>query len=912
MQSLTNLGNALTAQGDLDEAIAAYQRAVFLDPAFALARNNLGTTYRAQGKLDEAAHCFREVLRHDPAFAEAHVNLGDVLQAQGKLDQALNCYREALCLKADPAVLAVAHSNLIFLMYYQDAHDPAAIYRECQRWNERHARALAQAIEPHTNDRVRDRRLRIGYISPDFRNHALSFFIMPLLANHDRSQFEVFCYANVVRPDAITDRMRGLADVWRSIVGLTDQQVAGLVRQDQIDILVELTMHSAGNRLLVFARKPAPVQIAWLGINGTTGLSTIDCRLTDPFLDPPGCNDSVYSEETVRLPETHWCYDPLTDEPPVNALPAGDNGFFTFGCLNNFMKVNDGVLSLWARVLDSVPNSRLLLLAPRGEGRENAIASLQRLGAAHDRVTFVDHRPRPEYLRLYHDIDLGLDTFPYNGHTTGLDGLWMGVPSVTLVGKTVVGREGYSQLCNVGLQELAAETADQYVQIAVNLAGDLPRLQRLRSSLRQRMLNSPLMDAVRFVRHMERVYRQKWQGWCQGGKQNSIEMRSRRNMNSIAQTLDMAIRYHQEGNRYLAEQLYRKILDSDPENVDALHLLGVVSAQAGNREFAKDCIARAVRLNPQFAEAHFNLGNVFREAGELDEAAASYQETLRLAPNHAEAHFHLGNVRHMQGRFDEAATYLQSVLRLSPQHAKGHNSLGVVLLSQGRLDEAVDVLRQAVKLNPQLAMAHNNLGNVLKAQGKLEEAVQCYQQALRCKADYADAHYNLGVALQEQGSVTEAVESFRRALRYRPDYVEAHYNLGTLLMEQGMLGEAAACYREALRLNPDFAEAYTNLGNTLREQGRLDDAVANYRHAVAVKPQCIEARNSLGMALLEQGQIAEAVTCFEQCLQVEPKFAWRRRTLGGCTRSKATRPRPRRPIGKPCKCNRPSTWHMSA
>src|SRR5262249_31125231 len=281
--------------------------------------------------------------------------------------------------------------------------------------------------------------------------------------------------------------------VWRSTVQLSDQQMAELIRSDGIDVSIDLELHAAHNRLLVFARKPAPVQVSWLGYPGTTGLPTIDYRLTDPYLDPPGLFDAFYSEESLRLPETFWCYNPPPDAVPVSALPALESGAITFGCLNNFCKVNDGCLSLWAEVLRAVPRSRLLLLAPPGQARDPVLSALGRGGIAAARVEFVDPRPRPEYLKLYHRIDLGLDPLPYNGHTTSLDAFWMGVPTLTLVGRTVVGRAGWSQLCNLGLKELAAETPGQFVALAARVAADLPRLQELRATLRQRMQQSPLM-----------------------------------------------------------------------------------------------------------------------------------------------------------------------------------------------------------------------------------------------------------------------------------------------------------------------------------------------------------------------------------------------------------------------------------
>jgi predicted O-linked N-acetylglucosamine transferase (SPINDLY family) len=358
--------------------------------------------------------------------------------------------------------------------------------------------------------------LRIGYVSPDFRDHADSFFTVPLLSNHDHGRFEIFCYSQVAHPDALTERQRGYADIWRDIAGLSDQQVADLVRGDRIDVLVDLKVHTADNRLLVFARKPAPVQVTWLGYPGTTGLSAMDYRLTDPYLDPPGLFDACYAEESLRLPDTFWCYNPLSDRPPASALPALESGAITFGCLNAFSKINDGCLALWAQALQAVPGSRLLLQAPRGPARDKVLTALQRGGIAAARVQFADRRSRQEYLELYHQIDLCLDPLPYNGHTTSLDAFWMGVPTLTLLGRTVVGRAGWSQLCNLDLKELAAETPEQFVALAAELAGDLPRLQELRGSLRQRMERSPLMDAKRFARNVESAYREIWRRWCDG------------------------------------------------------------------------------------------------------------------------------------------------------------------------------------------------------------------------------------------------------------------------------------------------------------------------------------------------------------------------------------------------------------
>ncbi len=507
-----NLGVVLRWQGRLAECLARYERALLLKPDHAEAHCNQAIVLSQLGKFDEAVAAAQRAVRLKPDYADACMNLAGFLKELGRLDDALSAYRTALQLRPDAAYI---HSNLIVTLHYHPQYDAAAVFKECQRFNQQHAEPLRRLLLPHVNSPDPDRRLRVGYVSPHFGEHVDSFFTVPLLSHHDHRQFEIFCYADVVRPGGLTERLRSYADVWRSTVGLSDQQLADLIRSDRIDILVDLKLHTADNRLLMFARKPAPVQVSWLGCTGTTGLSTIDYRLTDPYLDPPALFDGCYSEESIRLPDSFWCYDPLADQPSVNSLPALKNTVVTFGCLNNLCKVNDGCLTLWAKVLENVAGSRLIMLAPQGQVREQVLERFEQEGVARSRVVFVVRQSRSEYLKQYLQIDLSLDTMPCSGHTTSLDAFWMGVPTVTLVSeKTPFGRATWSQLCNLGLKELAARTPEQYVALATNLAMDLKRLTELRGTLRPRMLQSPLMDAKRFASNMEQAYRQIWRKWC--------------------------------------------------------------------------------------------------------------------------------------------------------------------------------------------------------------------------------------------------------------------------------------------------------------------------------------------------------------------------------------------------------------
>jgi predicted O-linked N-acetylglucosamine transferase (SPINDLY family) len=506
-----NLGNARKGQRQIAEAIACYRRALQVKPDFVEAHSNLGLALHEQGLLDEAIASYHRALQLKPDLVEAHNNLGLTLQEQGELPEAIACYRRVLDLRPGDSG---THSNLLYALNFCPGYDPQTIRGELRRWSEQFAEPLAKHLQPHFNDRSPHRRLRVGYVSPDFRSHPVGRFLLPLLESHDHESFQIFCYASVLVPDRITESCRAHADMWRSVLGFSDQQVAEVIRRDQIDILVDLTMHMANNRLLVFARKPAPVQVTYLAYCGTTGLSTIDYRLTDPYLDPPGRFDPFYSEQSIHLPETYWCYQPLVQVPCVPRVPALKAGRVTFGCLNNFCKATAATLAAWSELLQAVPQSRLLLHAQVGRHRDRVSGFFAQQDISADRVMFVKQVPVAEYFEIYERIDVALDPFPYGGGTTTCDALWMGVPVVSLAGQTAVGRGGVSILSNVGLPELVAQDSEQYVRIAVELAQDLCRLSELRATLRDRMQASPLMNAPRFARNVEAAYRNMWQRWC--------------------------------------------------------------------------------------------------------------------------------------------------------------------------------------------------------------------------------------------------------------------------------------------------------------------------------------------------------------------------------------------------------------
>jgi predicted O-linked N-acetylglucosamine transferase (SPINDLY family) len=505
------LGNLLRTKGQLDDAIATYRHAIAIQPNFATAYCNLGAALGKKGQIDEALVAYRRAIELKPDFALAHSNLGDALKDIGQLDDAVAEFRRAVELEPGNAAL---HSNLVYILHLHPDYDAYALASEHAEWNARHALPLRNVIRAHTNDRTSNRPLRIGYISPDFRAHPVGRFLLPLFASHDKQNFQIFCYAKMIQADPITDRLRSHAHAWRPILGQSDDNFADLIRKDQIDILVDLTMHMSGNSLLVFARKPAPVQVTYLAYCSTTGLAAIDYRISDPHLDPPGINESVYSEKTIRLPETYWCYEPIITPPQIVSAPALARRYVTFGCLSNICKVSPKNLATWIDLLRAVPNSRLILSLYEGAYRDRLHEHFELSGVKRDRIQFVPKVSIPEYFASYNNIDIALDTFPYAGGTTTCDALWMGVPVVTLAGKTTVGRGGVSILTNVGLPDLIARTSDEYIRIAADLAANSTRLADLRATLRSRLEKSPLMDAVCFARNFEAAYRQMWRNWC--------------------------------------------------------------------------------------------------------------------------------------------------------------------------------------------------------------------------------------------------------------------------------------------------------------------------------------------------------------------------------------------------------------
>jgi predicted O-linked N-acetylglucosamine transferase (SPINDLY family) len=510
----TNLGLALAAAGRFADAAAVQRRAIALqgDPPTVRAYGNLGNSLLRLERMAEAIDCYRKELALHPDNADAWSHLGLALSETGRVAEGLDCYRRAVARDPRDAQL---HSNLLFLAHFDPATDATALREEHRAWAVRHAAPLAADIRPHANDRSPDRRLRIGYVSPDLYTHVVGWSILPILANHDQGRFEVVCYSDHPRPDGLTRRLRSQVDLWRDTARVDDAALAEQIRHDRVDVLVDLALHMRENRMLTFARRPAPLQVTYLGYAASTGLPQMDYRITDVHMDPPG-EPSDGPEELLRLPRCYWAYRPadaalaLDVGPP----PAARNGFVTFGSFNNFRKVNPAVIAAWAAILRQVPDARLLVVLRGGtESNPHVPALFAGHGIDPARVHLLPRQTPGGYFRLHNEVDLTLDPFPYNGGVTSLNSLWMGVPFVTLAGRRAVARAGLSILTNLQLPELIAQDVEEYVRLTAQLARDPARLAGLRGSLRNRLRQSPLMDEKRLTLDLEGLLLHAWERW---------------------------------------------------------------------------------------------------------------------------------------------------------------------------------------------------------------------------------------------------------------------------------------------------------------------------------------------------------------------------------------------------------------
>ncbi len=518
------LGELYRARQRDDDANQWYAKALSIEdagadpterPLLARAAAQVGIALISRSRWEEATAQLRRAIELMPQMPDPYVNLAYLEMRQARPQAAVDLYRRAIAL--DPSA-AVPRSYLLFALNMVDSIDPVALCDEHRAFGEWLADVTPPVIAEYRNSLDPDRPLRVGYVSPDFRDHPVAQFVAPVLDRHDASQCAFFCYSNTRYRDKHTDELQArFGDRWRDLTRLTDDQAADVIRQDSIDILIDLAGHTAESRFGVFARKPAPVQASWLGYLCTTGVRTIDYRIVDANTDPAGLTETHHTERLYRLPGSQWVYAPLVEVPIARPPPTGHAGHVVFGSFNQYPKLNDTCLALWSQVLARLPHARLRVAGIASvDVEEQMLRRLERLAIDPACVEFTKRLPRRQYLAAFNDIDIALDATPYNGATTSLDTLWMGVPVVGLAGSRSISRGTYSLLRTLGKTELIADSPAQYVELNVALAMDAQWRERLHRTLRDDLQRSPLMDVPRFVRNLEAAYRTMWQGWRAG------------------------------------------------------------------------------------------------------------------------------------------------------------------------------------------------------------------------------------------------------------------------------------------------------------------------------------------------------------------------------------------------------------
>ncbi|MBF0310482.1 MAG: tetratricopeptide repeat protein [Magnetococcales bacterium] len=679
------LVDVLREAGRLDEAMAAARQAIAADGDHPEPWMLLGNCFQEGGASDQAVVHYQQALNRNPDSAQYHYNLGNALRDLGRLEECLDSYRRALALQPD---FVRAESNRLFTLQADPAQTPQSLLEAHLAWDRRHGQPRAGRFPPPAPPREPDKVLNLGLVSADFGQHPVGYFLLPVLPHIDRGRFRLFLYSGRSREDEITARLKAQADGWRAVAPLSDDDLLRLIRQDGIDILLDLSGHTMGNRLPVFAMKPAPLQGTWAGYVGTTGLAAIDFLVTDRFENPPG-SEAFVREKLLILPDGYVCYQPPAYAPEVGELPALKNGFITFGCFNNLVKINRKVLDLWGRLLQDLPDARLLLITHQLDMtilRARLKRHFAAMGVA-ERVMLRGRLPHEELLARYNDIDIALDPFPYSGGLTTLEALWMGVPVVTLGGERFCSRHSISHLSVVGMTDGIATDEATYRQKALELAADRPRLAELRRTLRPRMAASPACDGARLAANLQTGLRRLWQAQCPppGPPEGSVraKVEGLREQGRLQEALQ-ASRELPEGS--LSALLLR---------VDLLDRLDRFEEAAG-------IYGELLRLKPEIPELHHNLGAVRLRQGRVREAIGHLERALSLGLDEATLHANLGNAHLLLGTdLDACARHMALALERRPDDAC--TAVLLTFVQQKRCDwQGFDTLRQRV-VEPALA-----------------------------------------------------------------------------------------------------------------------------------------------------------------------------------------------------------------
>ncbi len=697
------------------EALEYAARAQVLAPHDPVVYYCAALAHKQLDQLDEAKKKLLQALELKPEYAEAYRGLADVLLSLGDADSAVVAVRRAIQCKPD---FRDAHALLLYALHYPSSSTQEEVYDATVELCQRFCNAIPR-ISNHVNDRTPDRQLKIGYISGEFNRHPVGFFFEQALAYHDSGRVLTYCYNNGPVTDWLTERLKTYATVWHNISGLCDDAVVEQILQDEIDILVDLSGHIGSGRIGVVARKPAPIQVSWIGYYNTSGLDTIDYIIMDSDTLPASMVP-LFTERVVYMPDSRFCYTPPSDTIKVSSLPALRNGFITFGCFNNISKISSEIIAVWSCLLKRMPDA-LLVLKWNSFACESVVerftSMFEQHGISAERVEYRKSSDYGTLLEEYGDIDIALDPFPFSGATTTCEALWMGVPVITMPGPLPVGRQTLALLNVIGLPDYIADSSESYIELAFQHAHDLEALADLRQRLRDMMATSPLCDGQRFTVELESAYRLMWQRWCDG-------------------TIN-------DGARSPIE-----ILPAVPE---IAYNRGVALLSEKRWHESKCFLEQALTINPEFPEALNNLGIVSYYLGELEAAEAWLNRAIMLRPGFVEALNNQGRVLTARKKESDALLVFSEVIRLDPCHFQAWNNLGELHRNAGRVAKARACFRKAVNYQSDFIEALNNLAN-LYLQYDAVKGFQAYKKLVKMFPDNSEVRSNLIFAMHYSDS----------------------------------------------------------------------------------------------------------------------------------------------------------------
>jgi predicted O-linked N-acetylglucosamine transferase (SPINDLY family) len=892
-EALNSRGNVLRDLGRLEEALASFDAALVLKPGFVLAHCNRGNTLLDLGQPRAAFTCFDALLKHLPDDGEALFGrASSLLRLQESLEWAVTDFARAAERGIDRAETLVGRSAaLAELQRHAEAAEclaellEIAPERQYARGSLMHSRLQScnwsdlsagtarivhdvresrktiypsallsltdlpdvqlQCARAVVEDKYRKntslgacavpsgrtgRRLRVAYVSADFRDHPVSHLLVGVLERHDRDRLEVIgISARSGEGGDFERRVQGAFDRFIDIADRGDREVAQLLRELEVDIAVDLMGFTQGLRLGIFAYRCAPVQVSYLGYAGTTGAPYMDYLLADETVIPVG-EEASYSERIVRLPH---CYLPNDDRRAIGASPSrAQAGLPEQGLVlcafTNAYKITPAVFEIWMRLLRELPGSVLWLRAMGTEAQVNLQREAQARGVQAERLIFAPHvAGMAEHLGRQTLADLYLDTLPYNAHSTTCDALWAGVPVLTCTGRSFASRVAASALRAVGLPELITHTLEEYERTALELCRDPERLRQLRAKLTQQRVSSPLFDTNTYCRNLENAF----------------------------------------------QSMVNQKVGAGPDDAESLHQLGIEAMRNGRIDVGIDLMQRSVQADPAQPPVLLNLARALTQAGRHEAAVAAYDRALAAKPDFAAAHHGLGNAFMAFREPGRAVESYDRLLALDPTHAAGWSNRGNALQALGRHDQAVESYDRALALRPEVALTHYNRANALRTLGRFEVALEAYDRALELSPRLAEAHNNRGITLRALKADEAALSAFDRAITLEPRFVAALIERGNILRETQRPDAALESYGRALAVEPECVEALCNRGSVLVDLRRYDEALENYDRALAVEPKCVEALRSRGSVLVDLRRYDEALESYDRALALEPESA---------------------------------------